>query len=62
MNCSIADVQFNEKGDFIDLEGTKGTPDRTTQLVEAGKHLREWIKHHPAGQNVHEPVNPKSPL
>lgn len=62
LHCSIADVEFNQKGDFIHLEGAKGTPDRTNQLIEAGQYLRQWIRYHPAGGDVHEPKDSSAPL
>ena len=46
---NIADFTTNGKGDFIYLEGLKGTPDRTNQLVRSGRTLREWIAAHPLG-------------
>ena len=60
--AKIADIEFNEKGDFIHIRGEKGTPDRTNQLVEAGQYLRKWIEMHPEGGNPHEPRNPSAPL
>lgn len=38
---NIVDFTSNEKGDFIFLEGEKGTPDRTNQLVRSGRTIRE---------------------
>lgn len=61
-DCSIADIEFNDKGDFIHLKGEKGTPDRTNQLVEAGQYLRKWIKMHPCGGSPHDPADPSAPL
>ena len=58
----IGDVTFNEKGDFIFIHGVKNTPDRTIQLIEAGIVLREWIKRHPKGRNVHNPIDTSAPL
>ncbi|CAJ53368.1 tyrosine-type recombinase/integrase [Haloquadratum walsbyi] len=49
LNLSIADFTSNEKGDFVYLEGLKQTPDRTNQLVRAGRALREWLVQHPLG-------------
>ena len=60
--CSISDVQFKEDGDFISLQGLKGTPDRTNQLVESGLLLREWIRSHPCGGNPLRPKDPTAPL
>ncbi len=60
--AKIGDVTFNEKGDFIFIRGVKNTPDRTIQLVESGVVLREWIKRHPKGVNVHNPVDTSAPL
>lgn len=60
--CSLSDVEFSDKGDFIHLEGAKGTPDRTNQLIEAGQILRKLIKTHPAGGNPHDLRDPTAPL
>lgn len=49
LQANIADFTSNDKGDFIFLEGLKGTPDRTNQLVRAGRPIREWISQHPLG-------------
>ena len=49
LSRSIGDFNSNGKGDFIFLEGAKGTPDRTNQLVRSGRPLREWIASHPLG-------------
>jgi len=49
LSRSIGDFTSNAKGDFIFLEGAKGTPDRTNQLVRSGRPLREWIASHPLG-------------
>ena len=49
LEANIADFTSNEKGDFIFLEGKKGTPDRTNQLVRAGRPIREWLAQHPCG-------------
>ena len=60
--CKISDVTFNEKGDFIFLQGLKGTPDRTNQLVESGILLREWLRYHPKGGDPYNPIDPSAPL
>jgi site-specific recombinase XerD len=49
LECSIADFTANEKGDFIFLQGKKNTPDRTNQLIRAGRTVREWLAQHPKG-------------
>jgi integrase len=59
---SIADFTSNEKGDFIYLEGLKSTPDRTNQLVRAGRTLREWLAQHPLGGELGDIENPSAPL
>lgn len=62
LNCSIGDFTTNGKGDFVYLEGSKGTPDRTNQLVRAGRTLREWIAHHPLGGEMGDIEDPSAPL
>jgi len=62
LGCKISDVTFNEDGDFIFLQGIKGTPDRTNQLIEAGTLLREWLRYHPCGGDPHDPREPSAPL
>lgn len=62
LNCSIGDFTVNEKGDFVFLEGLKGTPDRTNQLVRAGRTLREWIAHHPLGGEIGDIEDKSAPL
>ena len=62
LNCSIGDFTSNGKGDFIYLEGLKGTPDRTNQLVRAGRTLREWIAHHPLGGEIGDIEDSSAPL
>ena len=62
LNCSIGDFTVNGKGDFIYLEGLKGTPDRTNQLVRAGRTLREWIAHHPLGGEMGDIEDSSAPL
>ncbi|EMA15187.1 tyrosine-type recombinase/integrase [Haloarcula marismortui] len=61
-NCSIGDFTTNSKGDFIYVEGLKGTPDRTNQLVRAGRTLREWIAHHPLGGEIGDVQDSSAPL
>jgi integrase len=62
LNCSIGDFTTNGKGDFVYLEGLKGTPDRTNQLVRAGRTLSEWIAHHPLGGEMGDIDDPSAPL
>jgi integrase/recombinase XerD len=59
---NIADFTSNDKGDFIYLEGLKGTPDRTNQLVRAGRTLREWLVQHPLGGELGDVEDPSAPL
>ncbi|WP_424016112.1 hypothetical protein ACOZ4N_00495 (plasmid) [Halorientalis pallida] len=49
-------------GDFIYLEGINGTPDRTNQLVRAGRPLHEWIAQHPLGGQIGDIKDPSVPL
>jgi integrase len=62
LNCNIADFTSNSKGDFICLEGLKGTPDRTNQLVRAGRPVREWLAQHPLGGELGDLSDPSAPL
>jgi integrase len=62
LNLSIADFTSNEKGDFVYLEGLKQTPDRTNQLVRAGRSLREWLVQHPLGGELGDIEDPSAPL
>ena len=62
LSCSLGDFTSNEKGDFIFLEGAKGTPDRTNQLVRSGRTLREWISQHPSGGEIGGIDDPSVPL
>jgi integrase len=59
LSRNIADFTSNEKGDFIYLEGLKGTPDRTNQLVRSGRTAREWLIQHPLGGELGN-INDKS--
>ena len=59
---NIADFASDEKGDFIALEGLKGTPDRTNQLVRAGRTVREWLAQHPLGGELGGIEDPSAPL
>jgi integrase len=59
---NIADFTTNGKGDFIYLEGLKGTPDRTNQLVRSGRTLREWIAGHPLGGEPGDIEDPSAAL
>jgi integrase len=62
LSCNIADFSSNEKGDFISLQGSKGTPDRTNQLVRAGRTVREWLAQHPFGGSIGDIDDPSAPL
>lgn len=62
LSRDLGDFIANEKGDFIFLEGIKNTPDRTNQLVRAGRPLREWIAQHPFGGEVGDISDPSVPL
>jgi len=62
LSRNLADFTTNGKGDFIYLEGLKGTPDRTNQLVRAGRTVREWIYQHPFGGEVGDVEKPSAPL
>jgi len=62
LNLSIADFTSNEKGDFVYLEGLKQTPDRTNQLVRAGRSLREWLVQHPLGGELGDIEDRSVPL
>jgi integrase len=59
---NIGDFTSNGKGDFIYLEGKKGTPDRTNQLVRSGRVLREWLAKHPFGGELGSIDDPSAPL
>ncbi|WP_135536122.1 tyrosine-type recombinase/integrase [Halostella pelagica] len=59
---NVGDFTSNAKGDFIYLEGAKGTPDRTNQLVRSGRPLREWISSHPLGGEPGDIQDPGAPL
>ncbi|AZH26693.1 tyrosine-type recombinase/integrase [Haloplanus aerogenes] len=62
LSRNLGDFTSNAKGDFIYLEGIKGTPDRTNQLVRSGRPLREWIAQHPLGGEVGDIDDPSVPL
>jgi len=62
LSRNIADFTSNGKGDFIYLEGLKGTPDRTNQLVRAGRAVREWLIQHPLGGEVGDFEDRSAPL
>ena len=62
LSRNIADFTSNGKGDFIYLEGSKGTPDRTNQLVRAGRTVREWLAQHPLGGEMGDIDDPSAPL
>lgn len=59
---TIADFTSNAQGDFVFLEGLKNTPDRTNQLVRAGRTVREWLAHHPLGGELGDIDDPSAPL
>lgn len=58
----IGDFISNGKGDFVFLEGLKYTPDRTNQLVRAGRTVREWIAAHPFGGELGDIEDPSKPM
>ncbi|MDY6778198.1 MAG: tyrosine-type recombinase/integrase, partial [Candidatus Nanohaloarchaea archaeon] len=62
LSRTIADFTANQDGDFIYLEGSKGTPDRTNQLVRAGRTVREWLAQHPLGGELGDIEDPSAPL
>jgi len=62
LSRNIGDFTANDQGDFIFLEGSKHTPDRTNQLVRAGRTLREWLAQHPYGGELGDLRNPGAPL
>lgn len=62
LSRNIGDFTTNGKGDFIFLEGAKGTPDRTNQLVRSGRPLREWIASHPLGGEPGDIEDSNAPL
>lgn len=62
LSLNIADFTSNGKGDFISLKGAKHTPDRTNQLVRAGRPLREWLAQHPFGGELGDLQDTTAPL
>jgi integrase len=60
--ANIADFISNDKGDFIFLQGLKNTPDRTNQLVRAGRVVREWLAQHPCGGELGDIKDSSAPL
>jgi hypothetical protein len=62
LSRNIGDFTANEKGDFIYLEGLKKTPDRTNQLIRAGRTVREWLAQHPLGGDLGDVQDPSAPL
>lgn len=62
LSRNIGDFTLNEKGEFIFLEGLKGTPDRTNQLVRSGRALREWVSMHPLGGEIGDIQDVNAPL
>ena len=59
---TIGDFSSEAEGDFIFLEGLKNTPDRTNQLVRAGRTIREWLAQHPLGGEPGDIADPSAPL
>ncbi|MFD1562266.1 tyrosine-type recombinase/integrase [Haloarchaeobius amylolyticus] len=62
LSRNISDFITNGKGDFISLEGLKNTPDRTNQLIRAGRTVREWLTAHPLGGKIGDISDPSAPL
>ena len=62
LQADIGDFTSTEQGDFIFLQGLKGTPDRTNQLVRSGRTLREWLSQHPLGGELGAIDDPSAPL
>lgn len=62
LSRNIADFTADEHGDYIFLEGLKNTPDRTNQLVRAGRVMREWLAQHPCGGELGDLDDPSAPL
>lgn len=62
LSRNIGDFTSNEKGDFIYLKGSKGTPDRTNQLVRSGRTVREWLMQHPLGGELGDIDDTSAPL
>jgi len=62
LSRNIGDFTSTAEGDFIHLEGLKGTPDRTNQLVRAGRVVREWLAQHTFGGELGSLDNPSAPL
>jgi len=62
LSRNIGDFLANEQGDFLSLEGIKNTPDRTNQLIRAGRTVREWLSEHPLGGELGSIDDPSVPL
>ena len=62
LEANIGDFTSKGKGDFVYLEGKKGTPDRTNQLVRSGRPIREWLAQHPLGGEIGDIEDPSAPL
>ncbi|QCC57848.1 tyrosine-type recombinase/integrase [Natrinema thermotolerans] len=62
LSRNIGDFIVNGKGDFISIEGLKNTPDRTNQLIRAGRTIREWLATHPLGGDLGSIRDPSAPL
>jgi len=62
LSRNIGDFTSNSEGDFIYLEGLKGTPDRTNQLVRSGRVVREWLTQHPLGGELGDIQDTTVPL
>ena len=59
---NISDFTSTGKGDFVFLQGLKNTPDRTNQLIRAGRTVREWLAQHPLGGELGDIDDPSAPL
>jgi len=59
---NIGDFTSTGKGDFVFLQGLKNTPDRTNQLIRAGRPVREWLAQHPLGGELGDLDDPSAPL
>jgi integrase len=59
---NISDFTSTGKGDFVFLQGLKNTPDRTNQLIRAGRTIREWLAQHPLGGELGDIDDPSAPL
>lgn len=62
LSLNVADFTSNGKGDFIHLQGSKDTPNRTNQLVRTGRTMREWLAQHPFGGELGGINDPSAPM